>query len=72
MATVERYSIKSDVWMAMPDLNIARISAAVVVILDHLYVFGGKNEKFGYVSAIERINLKNSTSKFEVIELQLS
>ncbi len=56
----------------MPDLNIARISAAVVVILDHLYVFGGKNEKFGYVSAIERINLKNPTSKFEVIELQLS
>ena len=52
----------------MPDLNIARISAAVVVISDHLYVFGGKNEKFGYVSAVERINLKNLASKFEVID----
>jgi len=43
--TVERYSIKSDVWMAMPELNIARSNASACVISDHLYVFGGKNEK---------------------------
>jgi hypothetical protein len=72
IATVERYSIKSDVWIAMPDLNIARVSAAVIVISNHLYVFGGRNEKFGYVSAVERINLKNAASKFEVIEQQLT
>ena len=68
MATVERYSVKSDIWMAMPELIIARSNASVVVISDHMYVFGGKNDKFGYVSAVEKINLKNIASKFEVIE----
>ncbi len=56
----------------MPDLNIARSSASIAVISDHMYVFGGKNEKFGYVSAVERINLKNIASKFEVIEQSLT
>ena len=51
----------------MPDLNIARIGASAIIISEFVYVFGGRNEN-GYVSAIERMNLKNLVSCFEVIE----
>lgn len=43
MTTVERYSMKADVWMTLPELNYARISPSVAVLCDFLYVFGGKN-----------------------------
>lgn len=39
-------------------------------MIDHLYVFGGKNET-GYIRQIERLNLKNINSKFEVIDITL-
>ena len=54
--------------MCLPDLIIARISPSGIVIQDYLYVFGGKNEN-GYIKSIERLNLKNNSSKFEVIDL---
>ncbi len=67
---VERYSIKADMWMCLPELNTARSNATGVIMVDHLYIFGGKNEK-GYVRSIERLNLKNINSKFESLELML-
>ena len=39
-------------------------------MIDHLYVFGGKNET-GYVKQIERLNLKSFNSKFETIDIVL-
>ncbi len=56
--------------MTFPELNIARSNATGVVMIDHLYVFGGKNEN-GYVRQIERLNLKNINSKFETIDIML-
>jgi hypothetical protein len=70
MTAVERYSIKADVWMSLPELNYARVSSSVAVLADYLYVFGGRNTS-GYVPQIERLNLKNINSRFEVIECQL-
>lgn len=57
-------------WMCLPELNTARSNATGVIMVDHLYIFGGKNEK-GYVRQIERLNLKNINSKFESLELTL-
>ena len=53
--------------MCLPELIIARISSTGIVIQDFLYVFGGKNEN-GFIKSIERLNLKNISSKFEVID----
>jgi len=36
---------KADMWMCLPDMNIARSSPSGIVIQDYLYVFGGKNEQ---------------------------
>ena len=71
LKTVEKYSIKADMWMALPDLITACMSASGTILLDHLYVFGGKNEFGQYLNRIERLNLKNSGSKFEPIEVQM-
>jgi hypothetical protein len=67
--SVERYSIKADMWMVLPELNIARANASGIVMLDYLYVFGGKDQAF--INTIERLNLKNISSKFEVIDVVL-
>lgn len=57
-------------WMCLPELNIGRSNASGAIILDHLYVFGGKGDK-GYVKQIERLYLKNTAAKFEIIDIQL-
>lgn len=66
---VERYSIKADMWMSLPDMNIARISPTGIIIQDYLYVFGGKTEQLKFINKIERLNLKNLQSKFELIDI---
>ena len=52
--------------MTFPELNIARSNASGVVMIEHLYVFGGKNEQ-GFVKQVERLNLRNINSKFEIV-----
>ena len=55
-------------WMSLPELNIPRISPSGVCLLDYLYVFGGRSDNQQYITKIERLNLKNIASKWEVIE----
>ncbi len=57
-------------WMVLPELNIARANATGIVMMDYLYVFGGKDQYF--INKIERLNLKNISSKCEVIDVVLS
>lgn len=70
LRSVERYSVKGDNWMTFPELNIPRSNATGVIMIDHLYVIGGKNET-GFVRQIERLNLKSFNNKFETIDIML-
>lgn len=56
--------------MTFPELNVARYNASGVIMVEHLYVIGGRNEH-GFVRQVERLNLKNINSKFEIIEVML-
>jgi len=55
-------------WMCIPDMQTARMSASGICMLDYLYIFGGKGDKGQFIRQIERINLK-SLNKFELIDV---
>ena len=70
LKTVEKYSINSDMWTYLTDMNFARVSPTGVIIHDYLYVFGGIYENGLYLKSIERLSLQRvNQGKFEVLDV---
>ena len=68
----EKYSIKSNNWTSMPDLNTSRSLPSCSVYLDKLYIFGGYDDtKMKTVTLIERIDFKSTPNCWEQLDIKL-
>ena len=63
----EYYNIKEMKWEKMPNLIVSeRQNPLLYIYTNFLYVFGGFSKE-NYLCTIERINLRNQKSKFEIV-----
>ena len=64
----EYYDIKEMKWEKMRNLIVSERQNPLLYIYNNfLYVFGGFSKENGYLSTIERINLRNQKSKWELV-----
>ena len=65
--TVEKYDILKDSWIEISSLIKKRSNAMLAIENGYLYVFFGKGEDGKYPQSIERLNIANNNSVFEMI-----
>ena len=65
--SVEKYDILKDSWIEISSLIKKRSNAMLAIENGFLYVFFGKGEEGKYPESIERLNITNNNSVFEMI-----
>ena len=56
LSSVESLNPVTKEWVTLPDLNVRRSYAGVVVLDDCLYAVGGWNESDGALSSVEKLS----------------
>lgn len=64
---VEKYDIINNNWIELNSMVKKRSNAMLAIDNDYLYAFFGKGEKNIYPESIERLNIKNNNSIWEII-----
>ena len=63
--SVQQFDLEKNRWMILPDMKKSRIGHTVFRNADFLYAFGGKQ------SSVERLNLSDNASIWQILEVNL-
>ena len=65
--SVEKYDLSKNRWIEMPSMIRKRSNAMLLIDNGYLYAFFGKGENGEYPESIERLNIQNDKSVWEMI-----